>query len=162
MVHSWKRRIGLLIAVTGIFAMTASFAVADDRPVSGVYKANGQEAKLAYVSASKGDPPGDKPTIVLVFTEKDQSKDKNPRFNAMFGKLGSALIITIDKDGNVVGCQVAHSALKNSGLNAIGDIKMSDFKIENGKIQGKLSTGGEVEAFREKWEVDIKFQAQAP
>ena len=142
--------------------MTGSFAVADDRPVSGVYKANGQEATLAYVSASKGDPPGDKPTIVLVFTEKDQTKDKNPRFNAMFGKLGSALIITIYEDGKVVGCQVAHAALKNSGLNAIGDIKMSDFKLENGKIQGKLSTGGEDEFFGDKWEVDLKFHAKAP
>ena len=162
MVHSLKGRIGLLIVVTAVFALTGSFAAADDRPVSGVYKANGQEAKLAYVSTLKGEPPGDKPTIVLVFTEKDPSKDKNPRFNAMFGKLGSALIITISEDGKVVGCQVAHSALKNSGLNAIGDIKMSDFKIENGKIQGKLSTGGVAEAFGEKWEVDIKFQAQAP
>jgi hypothetical protein len=152
----------LLIAVAAVFAMSGSFAFADDRPVSGVYKANGQEAKLAYVSAAKGDPLGDKPTIVLVFTEKDQSKDKNPRFNAMFGKLGSALIITICEDGKVVGCQVAHSALKNSGLNAIGDIKMSDFKIENGKIQGKLSTGGEAKAFGETWEVEIKFQAKAP
>ena len=41
-------------------------------------------------------------------------------------------------------------------------MKMSDFKLEKGKIQGKLSTGGEKDAFGDKWEVDIKFEAKAP
>ena len=94
--------------VIGVLAITGSFAAAEDKPVSGVYKGNGKEAKLAYVSTSKGEPLADKPTIVLVFTEKDHSKDKNPRTGAMFGKYGCALIITIYEDGNIVGCQVEH------------------------------------------------------
>jgi hypothetical protein len=151
-----------LLAVSGVLAVAGSLAAADDRPVSGVFKGNGQEAKLAYLSASKGEPFADKPTIVLIFTEKDHSKDKKPEFGAMFRKHGNALIITIFEDGQIVGCQVVHTALKNNGFSSVGTIKMSDFKLENGKIQGKLSTGGENKVFDETWEVDIKFQTQAP
>src|SRR5215813_604308 len=56
MVLSSKRRIGLLMAVTGIFAITGSLAAADEQTMSGIFKGNGQEAKLAYVSAVKGEP----------------------------------------------------------------------------------------------------------
>jgi len=161
-VHSSKGRIGLLIAVTGVFAITGSLAAADEQTVSGIFKGNGQEAKLACVSAAKGEPLADKPTIVLVFSEKDHTKDKKAQVGAMFGKYGSALIIKVYENGQIVGCQVCHENHKKSGFNSIGDIKMSDFKLADGKIQGKLSTGGEAEAFGEKWEVDIKFQAKAP
>ena len=43
--------------------------------VTGVFKGNGKDAKLAYVSAHWREPFGDKPSIALVFTEKDHSKD---------------------------------------------------------------------------------------
>jgi len=173
MVRS-SRALGILLAAIGAFAAfgesrpVAAFGKgilvtpAEDPPVSGVFKGNGQEAKLAYVSASKGEPFADKPTIVIVFTEKDHSKDKKPRTGAMFGKYGSALIITVYEDGKIVGCQVAHAAHQKGTFNSIGTIKMSDFKLEGGKIQGKLSTGGEAETFGQKWEVDLKFQAKAP
>jgi hypothetical protein len=39
---------------------------------------------------------------------------------------------------------------------------MSHFKLEGGKIQGKLSSGGERETFGQKWEVDLQFHALAP
>ena len=162
MLRSSKGRMRFLLAVTGVLTIARSVAAADDPPVSGVFKGNGKEAKLAYVSTSKGEPFADKPTIVLVFTEKDPSKDKKPRSGAMFGKYGSALIITIYQDGKIVGCEVAHAAHKKGPFSSIGTIKMSDFKLEDGKMQGKLSTGGETDAFGEKWEVDIKFRAPAP
>jgi len=162
MVCVSKRRMGLLLAVTGVLAVTGRLAAADDPPVSGVYKANGQEAKLAYVSTSKGEPFADKPTIVMVFTEKDHSKDKKPDVGAMFGKYGSALIMKVYEDGQIVGCQVAHTAIKKGSFSSIGQMKMSDFKIADGKITGKLSTGGEAETFGDKWQVDLKFQAPAP
>jgi hypothetical protein len=150
------------MAGMGVFALSGSLAAADDAPVSGVYKGNGQEAKLAYVFTSKGEAFADKPTIVMVFSEKDPSQDKKPEVGAMFGKYGSALIIKVYEDGQIVGCQVAHTGLKKSGFSSIGTIKMSDFKIKDGKMQGKLSTGGEEETFGDKWEVDLKFQAKAP
>ena len=62
--------------------------------VSGIFKGNGKEAKLAHVSARWGEPFNDKPGIVLVFTEKDHSKESKPEISASFGNFGSALIIS--------------------------------------------------------------------
>lgn len=162
MVRASKTWMGFLLAVTGVFAITGSLAAADDPPVSGIFKGNGQEAKLAYVSAMKGEPFADKPTIVIIFTEKDPSDAKKPQIGAGFGKFGSALIITVYEDGKIVGCMVAHAAHQKGAFNSIGTMKMTDFKLEGGKIQGKLSTGGEAETFGQKWEVNLKFQAKAP
>src|SRR6516162_8874703 len=130
----------LLVAA---LALTGSLSAADEASVSGVYKGNGKEAKLAFVSARKGEPFADKPTIVLVFTEKDHSKEKKPDVKAGFGDFGSALIITVDPEGKIIGCVVAHSAFEKGSFNAIGDVTMSDFKIEGGTIQGKLATKSE-------------------
>jgi hypothetical protein len=127
--------------------------------VSGVFKGNGQEAKIAYVSARWGEPFSDKQSIVLVFSEKDQSKVKKPDFDAAFGKLGSALVISVHEDGQIFGCQVAHSAHKKSGFSSIGNIEMSDFTYADGKVQGELTTNGQVETFGETWEVKLKFVA---
>ena len=57
--------------------------------VSGIFRGNGKEAKLAYVSAQWREPFNGKPGIMLVFTEKDHSKEKKPDMGAMFGKYGS-------------------------------------------------------------------------
>ena len=84
--------------------------------VTGVFKGNGKDAKLAYVSAHWREPFGDKPSIVLVFTEKDHSKDKKPDFNAGFGKFGSALIVSLHEDGDIFGCQVVAHRASASGL----------------------------------------------
>ena len=151
-----------LATVFGVMAAAGSLSAADDAPVSGVFKGHGKEAKLAYVSTRKGEPFADKPTIVLVFTEKDHSKEKKPDVKAGFGDFGSALIITVNPEGKIVGCVVAHSALKKSGFSSVGDITMSDFKLEGGKIQGKIATKGEQKTFGETWEVDIKFLTKAP
>lgn len=151
------------LAVLGLVA--ASPLAADEKkepPVSGVFKGNGKDAKLAYASAHKGEPVADKPTIFLVFTEEDHSKDKKPHVAAGFGKFGSALIVTVDHDGKVVGCEVVHAAHKKSGFSSLGVMKTSDFKVADGKVRGQLSTDGEVDTFGEKWEVKLKFEVRAP
>ncbi len=127
--------------------------------VSGVFRGNGKEAKLAYVSAQWREPFNDKPAIMLVFTEKDHSKDNKPDMGAMFGKYGSALIISVDEDGGIFGCQVIHSAHKKQGFSSLGNIEMPDFTYADGKVEGELTTHGEVDTFDEKWEVNIKFLA---
>jgi hypothetical protein len=127
--------------------------------VSGVFKGNGQEAKIASVSARWGEPFNGKTGIVLVFSEKDHSKVKKPDFDAAFGKLGSALVISTHEDGQIYGCQVAHSAHKKSGFSSIGNIEMSDFTYADGKVEGELTTNGQVETFGETWEVKLKFVA---
>jgi hypothetical protein len=127
--------------------------------VSGVFKGNGKEANLAYVSAQWREPFSDKTSIQLVFTEKDQSKNKKPEMDAMFGRLGSALIISVHEDGGIFGCQVVHSAHKKQGFSSIGNIEMTEFTYADGKVEGELSTNGEVDTFGEKWEVKVKFVA---
>jgi hypothetical protein len=127
--------------------------------VTGVFKGNGKEAKIAYVSAHWREPFSDKPSMVLVFTEKDHSKDKKPDFNAGFGKFGSALIISLHEDGGIFGCQVVHSAHQKQGFSSIGSIHTNDFSFEGGKVEGELTTDGQVDTFGETWEVKIKFIA---
>jgi hypothetical protein len=127
--------------------------------VTGIFKGNGKDAKLAYASARWGQPFNGKPGIVLIFTEKDHSTDTKPDFNATFGKFGSALIISSDEDGSIYGCQVVHSAHQKQGFSSIGSIEMSTFKYDEGKVEGELTTNGPVDTFDEKWEVKIKFVA---
>ena len=127
--------------------------------VTGIFKGNGKDAKLAYVSARWGEPFGGKPGIVLVFTEKDHSKDNKPDFNAAFGKFGSALIISLHEDGDIYGCEVVHSAHQKQGFSSIGSIEMGAFTYGEGKVEGDLTTNGPVDTFGEKWEVKIKFVA---
>ena len=127
--------------------------------VTGVFKGNGKDAKLAYVSAHWREPFGDKPSIVLVFTEKDHSKDKKPDFNAGFGKFGSALIVSLHEDGDIFGCEVAHNALKHQNFSSIGKINTNDFEYADGQVKGELTTDGAADVFGETWEVNVKFVA---
>jgi hypothetical protein len=127
--------------------------------VTGTFKGNGKEAKLAYVSAHWVEPFGDKPSMVLVFTEKDHSKDKKPDFNAAFEKFGSALIISLHEDGEIFGCQVVHAAHTKKGFSSVGQIKTDNFEFKDGKVEGELTTDGPAEVFGETWEVKLKFVA---
>jgi hypothetical protein len=97
--------------------------------------------------------------MVLVFTEKDHSKDKKPDFNAAFGKFGSALIISLHEDGGIFGCQVVHAAHQKQGFTSIGSIKTNNFKFADGQVEGELTTDGQVDTFGETWEVNLKFVA---
>jgi hypothetical protein len=127
--------------------------------VTGVFKGNGKDAKLTNVSAHWREPFGDKSSIVLVFTEKDHSKDKKPDFNAGFGKFGSALIVSLHEDGDIFGCEVAHTALKHQNFSSIGKINTNDFEYADGQVKGELTTGGAADVFGETWEVNVKFVA---
>ena len=114
---------------------------------------------MGYVSAHWREPFSDKPSIVLVFTEKDHSKDKKPDFNAGFGKFGSALVVSLHEDGDIFGCEVAHSALKHQNFSSIGKINTNDFEYADGQVKGELTTDGAADVFGETWEVNVKFIA---
>jgi hypothetical protein len=150
-----------IAAVAGL--VVAGPVTADDKkdaPVSGTFTGNGKDAKLAFVTAKQHADKKD--WVVLIFTEKDHAKEKNPEFAAMFNRCGSALIITVSPQGKVVGCQVCHEGHKKSGFNDIGALETKDFKIADGKVTGKLTTGGVKETFGEKWEVNLTFAATKP
>ena len=127
--------------------------------VTGVFNGNGKDAKLAYVSAHWREPFGDKPSMVLAFTEKDRSNDKKPDFDAGFGTFGSAAIVSLHEDGDIFGCEVAHSALKHQNFSSIGKINTNDFEYADGQMKGELATAGPTDVFGETWEVNVKFVA---
>lgn len=151
---------GLLLC--GLLFAAAPGWAGGQSTVSGTFKGNGKDTRLAHVSAAKGEPLAGKPTILLVFTEKDHSKDDRPQIKATFGGFGSALIVTIDESGDIVGCEVAHAAHEKQGFSSIGKVNLTDFKRTPGVIQGRLTTNGEVKTFGEKWELDLKFNAALP
>lgn len=131
--------------------------------VSGKFVGNGKNATIKYVLVQEEEPFSGKEAVKLIFTEKDPATVKKPSFDAVFGKLGSALILSVHRDdGGIFGCEVAHSAHKRQGFSSIGKIKMVEFKIEGGNVTGHVSTGGEQDAFGEKWEVDLTFAAPLP
>jgi hypothetical protein len=154
--------VALLAAGESLPAAKKPGPAANVKPtVTGVFKGNGKEAKIAYVSAHWREPFSGKAGIVLVFTEKDHSKDNKPDFNAAFGKFGSALIISVFEDGDIFGCQVVHSAHKKQGFSSTGQIKTDNFKFGEGKVEGELVTEGQLDTFGETWEVNLKFVAPA-
>ena len=156
-------RLKLFLFALGTVVAFSTRALAADSEVKGTFVGNGKPAALAFVSASKGSALADKETEVLVFTEKDHSKEKRPDIKAGFGDFGSALIITIYPDnGKIVGCEVSHAAHEQKPFSSIGSLEMTNFKNENGQLSGKIATTGKVETFKQTWEVDLIFRVKAP
>ncbi len=127
--------------------------------VAGTFKGNGKDAKIAFVSARPGDEFSGKPSIDLIFTEADHTKDPKAGFNATFGKYGSSLEISCHEDGSIFGCQVGHAAHQRRGFSSIGSIELTDFQVAGGQVQGTLTTSGQAETFGETWQVELKFAA---
>ena len=130
--------------------------------VSGKFVGNGKNAAIKFVTVEEHEEFSGKPAVTLIFTEKDPATVKKPSFDAVFGKLGSALILNVFYDGGIFGCQVAHSAHTKQGFSATGEIEMVEFEIAGGNVTGEVSTGKVLDAFGEKWDVDLKFAAPLP
>lgn len=135
---------------------------ADPATVSGTFLGDGKDGKIAHLVVQTREPFSDQAAIRLVFTEKDPSSSKKPDFDAGFKKLGSALILSVHRDGGIFGCEVAHTAHEKSPFSALGEIKMEDFQVTDTTVSGRVTTGGELDAFGQKWNVDLKFTAPLP
>lgn len=134
-------------------------ATAQTASVSGKYIGNGKNAELKFASAKEDEPFDDKPAIKLILSVKDPAKSKDPDMDAMFGKLGSTLVLRVFHNGDIFGCQVGHQALKKSGFSSSGEFTMTDFKMADGKVTGRVSTGKECEFFGDRYEADLTFTA---
>ena len=130
-----------------------------DTAVSGKYLINGKPVELKYAKAVKGEPFANKDTTLVVLSEKDASKSKKPDNDAMFGKLGGALVLTITADGELVGTQVVKDKVQFS---ASGNIKLSDYKAEGGNVSGKVATDGEQKFFKDTGQIDVTFSVPGP
>lgn len=133
---------------------------AQDATITGTYKADGKEAKLIslLIKEGKDDRKG---RLFLIFSDKKLT-GKESDMDAMFGRLGNALVITMKPDGSITNCLVAHSAVGEGGFQSIGEIELKDMKKADGKLSGRLTTNGQQKAFGKTWEVDLKFSGKLP
>lgn len=151
-------------ALVSTFIVAASHAqTPSGKPsVTGKFLGDGKDGKIQYLIVQPREAFSDKPAIRLIFTEKDPSKSKKPDFDAGFKKLGNALILSVDREGGIFGCEVAHTAHAKSPFSALGEIKMTEFKVTDTNVSGHVNTGGERDAFGQKWDVDLVFSAPLP
>ncbi|MBV8587298.1 MAG: hypothetical protein JO308_13500 [Verrucomicrobia bacterium] len=147
---------GLLL----FFCFSLLVRAADQPALTGSYTVDNTDGKLGFVRAVKGTA-FDQPATVIVFSQKDASKQAKPDDSAMFGKLGNALVITIGADGNIVGTQVIHSKLQ-APVSTSGELNLENYQAANGKISGHLTTAGAKDMFDHKWQVDLTFATAAP
>ena len=69
------------------------------------------------------------------------------------------MVVSLHEDGEIFGCEVAHSALKHQNFSSIGKIRTNNFEYADGQVKGELTTDGPAEVFGETWEVNVKFVA---
>ena len=150
-----------LLAASFIIASVQAETPASKAVVEGTFLGDGKDAKIKYLVVQAREEFNDQAAIRLIFTEKDSSS-KKPDFDAGFKKLGSALLISVKRDGGIFGCEVAHSAHEKSPFNAIGKIKIEDWKVTDTTVSGRVTTGGDDDVFGQTWNVDLKFSAPLP
>lgn len=155
-VPSLTRLSAAVLLLGALFSVVNSRA---DTAVSGTYLVNGKQIQLKYAKAIKGEPFDNKDTTLVILSEKDASKSKKPDNDAMFGKLGGALVLTITSDGELVGTQVVKDKVQFS---ASGAIKLSDYKAEGGQVLGKVATDGQQKFFEDTWQIDVTFSVASP
>lgn len=151
------------VAAALLVIALASASVSAQSKVSGVFKGNDKPATLTQVTAHKGEESG-KPVTVLVFSSKDQAGHAKADFDALFGSLGDALVVKVFADGQVYSGDIVHSNLDAPGgsIQTFGVLKMSDFKLADGRISGHLTSNGPHEFHGLKWEVDLTFETTEP
>jgi hypothetical protein len=104
------------------------------------------------------EPFSDQTGIELVFTEKDHSKRTSPTWARCLAS-SAAHSSSLHEDGQIYSRQVVHRAHQKQGFSSIGNLEATEFSYEDGKVEGELTTSGQVETFGETWEVKIKFVA---
>lgn len=150
------------IAILAAILSGTSARSAGAPPISGIFRANGKDAKLAYLVAVRHESFAGQPAVTLVLTEKETKGEEHPDFGASFGHFGSALVVSILKDGSVFGCEIGHAALKRMGVSSVGKLETTSFKWANGEVSGRLTTHGKTSVFDETWEADLDFHANLP
>jgi hypothetical protein len=151
---------GLLALVLALW-LGAAFAAT----FKGSFKANGADAKLAYLLAKKGEPFSGKPVTLLIFTEKEATKIAEPAARAQFGDLGDALVVHLAQDGDkwsVIGTEFMHASLKHSGASGTGIVEAENVNLSDGALSGHLLTKPGADLFGEPIAVDLRFHAKQP
>lgn len=151
-----------LLGLLSLALVLPTQILAQPTTVTGRFLGDGKEGNLRYLVVQAREPFNDKAAIRLIFTEKDPSTSKKPDFDAGFKRLGSALVLSVFKDGSIFGCEVAHTAHPKSPFTALGTIKVTDFQVTETQVSGRVTTGGVLDSFGQKWEADLTFSAPLP
>lgn len=160
MAHAAPRRILVVLALAaGLMAAPAAWSAGK---VTGKFIGNGTEARLAHAVVVPHEPWDGQKAYEIVLSEKDPAGVKKPEFDAMFGKLGHALIVAVTEKGDIFSTQVCHQALKKKSFSSSGTLSVENFKIEGGQMSGRFFTEGPDEFFGDTWEIDLTFQAALP
>ncbi len=144
------------------FALTGAGLAHAAGQVSGKYIGNGTAAELAHALVVKHDDFMGKKAYTVVLTEKDPAKQEKPEFWAGFGKLGHALVIHVNVDGEIFGSAVAHQALEKAGFSSVGSLQVEGFTLEGGALLARFFTDGVKEFSGDKWEADLTVKAPLP
>lgn len=154
------RSLTLFTVLTVLFGALFLTARAEADPsISGTYLIDGKPVQLKYAKAVKGEAFADKETTLVILSEKDGSKSKKPDIDAMFGKFGGALVLTITSDGELVGTQIVKDKVQFS---TSGNIKLSDYKVDGDNVSGKVASEGQQKFFENTWQIDLTFSVAAP
>jgi hypothetical protein len=140
-----------------LFAI-AGIAAADS--VTGSFVGNGREAKLEHIYVVP-DEFFDVPGWAIVLSEKESTSER-PDHDAMFNKIGDALVVNIDQEGTIVGVQVCHQQLERSGFSSAGTVEAKDFSVDNGVLKAHVTSDGEHEFFGDKWQIDLRIEVTLP
>jgi hypothetical protein len=92
--------------------------------VSGKYVGNGEEAKLSHAVVVPHEPWEGEQAYTVILSEKDPAGVKKPDFDALFGKLGHALIVSITRKGDIFSTQVCHQGLQKNGFSTVGSLAL--------------------------------------
>ncbi|MCB9379017.1 MAG: hypothetical protein H6511_09685 [Holophagales bacterium] len=160
MVSAPARR-ALVLAVGSLLPFLAAPATAQGS-VTGKYVGNGREAKLGFVRVIPHEEFSGEKAWTLVVSEKDSKSSKKPDFDAQFGELGDALVVSVTEKGDIFSVQVCHQQLDKAGFSSSGTVQVEGFTVAGGKLSGHFFTKGENEFFGDTWSVDLKISGDLP
>jgi len=132
--------------------------------IEGTFYGNGVPGTLNFVGAYPDEPLDGKPVTAVVLSAKDQGGHAKPTFDAVFGKLGDAIVAKVEPDGTLIGVDVVNSGLQSpsGSISLSGVVSLKDYRADGGQISGRLTTGGDVDVFGQKLQIDISFHTRAP
>ena len=160
MVHAASRRqLVVLVLAVGLLAAATAWSAGK---VTGKFLGNGKEANLAHVVVLPHEPWADQTSYQIIFTEKDPADSKKLESDAMFGRLGHALLVAVTESGDIFSTQVCHQALEKKNFSSSGTLFSENVKIENGQISGRFFTQGPDDFRGDITDIDLTFQAPLP
>jgi len=151
----------LVLSLAGLAALLALPATAQGT-ATGKYVGNGRDAKLGFVRVIPHEEFSGEKAWTIVASEKDSKGSKKPDFDAQFGELGDALVVSVTEKGDIFSVQVCHQQLDKAGFSSSGTLQVEGFSLAGGKLSGHFFTKGENEFFGDTWSVDLKISGDLP